>query len=637
MASRSKGPGRSRAASATMTTLALAAALWGLGCPARTPHPGGEARRPARGEGSLTLELRADPGRIDRVELVGELCAEPRAMDQVEPGLWRIRVDGLAPGRWYRYAFGVHRSDSGAYTWVSDPKAWLLDASLQRWSLARVGGPGIEPPPPPRGATPGQRPSLRDLVIYELNPREFVDPKTPHARPAADPGARGPGQVFRRITEKIRSGYFEALGVSALELMPVMASAWTDWKRPRPERDPWGYSPLSWYAINGDYGSPADLRELIAAAHQRGLLVLLDYSLDHGHGSGKRFGLITDLFPDWRVERPKNPWGLLELDLERPELRRFLVGALRRLLLDYRFDGLRLDWTELVPPKTWAYFVEKVRKMRPEVLLISENPVPALVREAGFAGTWDFFFHWEAPLLLRGVWTNWDGINKQTVNTQQKLVENLTTWARSPWAPPPPLVRYIESHDTPRIARPRVRMQAGGNQLLDVDGDGKTPDWLEGGGPARSRLGATLLATVPGAVLIFAGQEHGAADDLTWTYDPIGWQAADPETLAHYQKVLTLRGKRPELRGDDLRVLINEPERHLLVYSRGSDPKRTDDDTAVAAFNFGPEPLENVTITLPTPGCWHEALSQKDLPPGAKQTLTLQKDQAALMFKIPCP
>ena len=188
--------------------------------------------------------------------------------------------------------------------------------------------------------------------------------------------------------------------------------------------------------------------------------MLLDVSLDHGHG-GRGHGILTDLRPEWRRAAPRNPWGLCELQIDRPEVQRFVLGALRRFLVDYGVDGFRMDWSESVPSPIWKPILAALRGIKPGALLIPENPVREHITVGGFDSTWDFFFHWEAPLLLRGVYRNFDGVNRAQADTLEKLVENLTTWKAGPHAPPGPLVRYLESHDLPRIARPRVRWQMG--------------------------------------------------------------------------------------------------------------------------------------------------------------------------------
>ncbi len=599
-----------------MRYAALAGSLLLAAC--RAPAPS-SAQPPLEVE----LALDASPTHVSAVELQGELPGSPLPMRALGGGrfLARVRVE---PGRSYRYRFRAHRRDLGRSVEVSDPTAWLLDASRERWSLLRAGVALRPPRPLPR------IPPLRELVIYELNPREHEDPALPYAHPAREPGARGPGRLLRALAARIRSGELDPL-----ELMPVVASAWVRRPGRALERDPWGYSTISWYALNGDYGGPEDLVALVDAAHARGLAVLLDVSVDHGHG-GRGHGILTDLWPEWRSRAPRNPWGLCELRIERPDVQRFVLGALRRFLVDYGVDGFRMDWSESVPAEVWRPILAELRRIKPGVVLISENPVREHVSVGGFDGAWDFFFHWEAPLLLRGVRTNFDGVNRVQADTLEKLVENLTVWKAGPHAPPGPLVRYLESHDLPRIARPRVRWQLGGDHLLDVDGDGRTPDWLDGGGQETSRLGAVLLLTVPGAVMLYAGQEGGAADELVWGFDPLDHRRLERATRERYRRLIALRRRHPELRSDDLRVLAASSPKQLLAYSRGLDPARSDDDRFVVVLSFAREPRRALRIPLPAPGRWRDhlsgALHQASQP---ELRLDLAPQGAALLERAP--
>ena len=540
------------------------------------------------------------------------------------PGVFVLTLDDLPAETPLRYRYRVHRVDTNRWITVTDPRAWQLDASPDRWALRFVGQGAPKKPRPLR-----RRVALADQVIYELCPREVVPRDTLYANLHTTRSRPAVGEVFRHITAQIRSGYYNRLGITTLELMPILASGWqaqkkrnrqknaaTSQRRP-PRRTPWGYQALSWYAVNGDFGTAADLTRLIDAAHARGLAVLADFSLEHGYG-GKLHGLVTDLWPAWRVAHPQNPWGLLELNLDDAAARRFVLGALRRLLVDLGFDGLRLDWTEKLPTSRWKSILAAVRRFAPTALLISENPGLPLVTEAGFDATWDFFFQWEAPLLLRRVYRNWDGVQKRLVDTQDKLVENLRARAYPPTGAraiagldvhaSPPVIRYLESHDLPRLARPRVPWQHGGDRLLDVDGDGKTPDWIAHGSPAISRLGATLLFTLPGAIMIFQGQEVGAKDALTWDYDPLS-PRRDLATLARYRKLLHLRATHRALRSNDLRILLSDSARHVLAYSRGIDPKRRDDDRFVVVLNFADKALHGIALRLPQGGIWIDLLS----------------------------
>ena len=119
-----------------------------------------------------------------------------------------------------------------------------------------------------------------------------------------------------------------------------------------------------------------------------------------------------------------------------------------------------------------------------------------------------------------------------------------------------------------------------------------------------------LLLTVPGATMLFAGQEHGAKDELRWAHDPLDRRVFDPETFERYRLMIALRRRHPALRSDDLRVLLASSPLHLLVYSRGLDPGRSDDDRFVVVLSFARDARRALRIPLPAAGRWRDHLSE---------------------------
>ena len=67
-----------------------------------------------------------------------------------------------------------------------------------------------------------------------------------------------------------RLDYLDALGVSAIWLSPIHPSASYH-----------GYDVLDYEAVNPTFGTEADLKALIDAAHARGMKIYLDYVLNH--------------------------------------------------------------------------------------------------------------------------------------------------------------------------------------------------------------------------------------------------------------------------------------------------------------------------------------------------------------------
>lgn len=83
----------------------------------------------------------------------------------------------------------------------------------------------------------------------------------------ADSDGDGMGD-FRGIISKL--DYVESLGATALWLSPI-----------HPADSYHGYDVIDYTAVNPDYGTMADFEALVAAAHERGIKIYLDYVLNH--------------------------------------------------------------------------------------------------------------------------------------------------------------------------------------------------------------------------------------------------------------------------------------------------------------------------------------------------------------------
>lgn len=98
------------------------------------------------------------------------------------------------------------------------------------------------------------------------------------------------------ITAKIREGYFTSLGVNAIWLTPPVEQihAGTD-EGTGKSYGFHGYWAADFTAIDANLGTEQDFRDLVDAAHQRGIRVLLDVVMNHT-------GPVTELDPVWPDE-----------------------------------------------------------------------------------------------------------------------------------------------------------------------------------------------------------------------------------------------------------------------------------------------------------------------------------------------
>ena len=178
-------------------------------------------------------------------------------------------------------------------------------------------------------------------VIYHVYPRSF-----------ADADGDGVGDL-RGLAGRL--DHLRRLGVDAVWLSPIYRSPMKDF----------GYDITDHTAIEPQFGTLDDFDALVAAAHERGLRVLLDYVPNHTSDEHPWFRE----HPDWYLwsDRPRNNWLSVfggpawTLDPERgqfyyhaylreqpdlnwrnPELREAMLGVLR-FWLDRGVDGFRVD------------------------------------------------------------------------------------------------------------------------------------------------------------------------------------------------------------------------------------------------------------------------------------------------------
>ena len=111
-------------------------------------------------------------------------------------------------------------------------------------------------------------PDLRRLdEARTLRPGWFQDPRTVGYACYADRFAGDLAAVRKDID------YLAELGVTYLHLMPVL--------RPREGDNDGGYAVADYRSLRPDLGTMADLRELAAALHERGISLVLDLVLNH--------------------------------------------------------------------------------------------------------------------------------------------------------------------------------------------------------------------------------------------------------------------------------------------------------------------------------------------------------------------
>ncbi|HYX66897.1 MAG TPA: malto-oligosyltrehalose trehalohydrolase [Burkholderiales bacterium] len=193
-----------------------------------------------------------------------------------------------------------------------DGPSEVIDPSAFRWTEGWKGRP------------------WREAVLYELHVGTFT--------PEGD---------YRGVAEKLAR--LRADGITAIELMPLSDFA---------GRRNWGYDGVLPYAPDSVYGRPDDLKALVQAAHQAGLMVFLDVVYNHFGPKGNYLGLYA---PDFFTERHHTPWGAA-INYAHPVVRRYFIENALYWLGEYRFDGLRFDAVHAIYDDSPLHILDEISR-----------------------------------------------------------------------------------------------------------------------------------------------------------------------------------------------------------------------------------------------------------------------------------
>jgi 1,4-alpha-glucan branching enzyme len=145
-----------------------------------------------------------------------------------------------------------------------------------------------QPQPQPTGVF-----DWRDSVIYSVFVDRFFDgDSTNNCNVAGVPTlANYSGGDWKGVTQKLRSGYFRALGVNTLLLTDVVenfdgAGVGGDGRNYSAYH---GYWPSDVTRAERCFGTEQDLKDLVTEAHAQGMKVLLDYAMVHVHNTAQVF------------------------------------------------------------------------------------------------------------------------------------------------------------------------------------------------------------------------------------------------------------------------------------------------------------------------------------------------------------
>lgn len=261
-----------------------------------------------------------------------------------------------------------------------------------------------------------KRPNKNNLIIYEMWVYDYTSKRN-----------------FAGVLERL--DYIQKLGVNAIEFMPVCEFD-GDYN--------WGYSPNHYFAVDTQYGTPDQFRQLIDSIHARGMAVIMDMVFNHATGNNPQ----NKLYP-YGTELAYNPWFNTtpphsdnvyeDWNHDFPETKKMFTRALQYWLTEFKVDGFRMDLSHGFCGKTYNAY--------DNICHYYDNAIRATSEDAYF-----ILEHWgskmgtERPKLIEQGMLCWHNIN----NAYSQMAMGYQTSDAISDANRKGYVTYCESHDEER-------------------------------------------------------------------------------------------------------------------------------------------------------------------------------------------
>jgi len=448
-----------------------------------------------------------------------------------------------------------------------------------------------------------------ETVIYEAHVKGLTAGRK-------DIPARG---TFLAMASDPILDHLNALGVTAIELLPVHAFADDRFLTDKGLTNYWGYMSYGFFAPEPRYmsgGDIAEFQQMVARFHKAGIEVILDVVYNHT-AEGNRMGPTLsfrglDNASYYRLGEDRryyvNDAGTGNvLDLDNPFVLRLVMDSLRYWVETMHVDGFRFDLCSVLG-RTQGVF----DRDGPFFRAVRQDPV--LNRVKLIAEPWDIgpggyqlgaypepFAEWNDRFRdqVRGFWRGDAGL----VGKLAKRVAGSAARFDHDGRPATSTVNFVAAHDgftlMDTVSYEHKHNEANGEENRDghdhnlsgncgVEGPSDDPAVAECRARRRRNLMATLLLS-QGTPMILAGDELGNSqggnnnaycqdNEIGW----VDWSRSDPDFLDFCRRAIAFRKAQPILR--QRRFLHSQPREQDglpdLFWHRADGQPMTSEDWA---------------------------------------------------------
>ncbi len=456
-----------------------------------------------------------------------------------------------------------------------------------------------------------ERPAQEDLVIYELLVRDFIE-----------------AHDYQTMQDTL--AYLDRLGVNAIELMPVSEYD---------GNESWGYNPSMHLAADKYYGPANELKQLVEAAHQQGIAVILDVVYNHATGQSPLIRLFNE--GAFGPPTPENPWANPEarhpfnvfndLNHESSRTQDWLDRANEYWLTEFNVDGFRFDLSKGFTQTdtrgdvaAWSSYdqsrIDLLQRMADDIWSVDEE---AYIILEHFAATQEeqalasYKVDQGRPGMM--LWNNMNEPYSQAAQGYMEGSDLANTYYENRGLSVPNYITYMESHDEQWLM---YRNRANGNS----NGEGYDITELETA-LQRQKLVGSFFFTVPGPRMLWQFGElgYGYGNNGEQCLEGSGDECPSAAPGRTAPKPIRWDYRNPDQSPDRVALyktwsaLINLRQEHDVFTAPETDVRlRVDAETrgrrielqhpsmdAVVVGNFGVE-ARDVTADFPAAGTWYD-------------------------------
>lgn len=380
--------------------------------------------------------------------------------------------------------------------------------------------------------------------------------------------------------------YLKALGITAIELMPVHHFVSDRHLKEKGLNNYWGYNSIGFFAPDARYSSSGvrgeqvtEFKEMVKALHKAGIEVILDVVYNHT-AEGNELGPTLSfkgidnasyyrLMDDKRYYNDYTGTGNT-LSANLPSVLRLIMDSLRYWIVDMHVDGFRFDLAS-----TLARELHEVDRLGSFFDIIHQDPIISQVKL--IAEPWDIGEGGYQVGNFPPGWGEWNGKYRDCVRdywrgADSQLGEFALRFTGSPdlYAgnnrKPSASINFITAHDgftlNDLVSYNEKHNEANGED--NKDGESHNRSWNCGAEgdtddkeviALRNKQKRNFIATLflsQGIPMLVAGDEFGRTqkgnnnaycqdNEISW----VDWKNMDDELLTFTQKVIGLRKSHP--------------------------------------------------------------------------------------------